>query len=231
MIRLPKQRTRITVRPADSDMAVVRQVYAAHEYDLSRFGQFRAVRDEYQGLLQNGLVPLIIDAGAYIGVSSIFFSDMFPGAAVLAIEPNRASARLCAQNTRSHANIRLIESALGGEIGRATLELSPDDGSWSATTSRSTSGEIPIVTIPQLLSLEGERSRLFIVKIDIEGFESDVFEHSTEWLDDAAAIVVEIHDWLFPGKGTSRSLFQAMAKSHRETVISGENLIFFRSSA
>ncbi len=46
--------------------------------------------------------------------------------------------------------------------------------------------------------------RLFIVKIDIEGFERDLFDRNIDWVDQAAAIIVEPHDRMLHGAGTRR---------------------------
>jgi hypothetical protein len=72
---------------------------------------------------------------------------------------------------------------------------------------------------------------LFCVKIDIEGFESDVFASNTEWLDDVTVVLVEPHDWMLPGQGSSRTMQVAMAARPFEMLISGENLIYVRLPA
>jgi hypothetical protein len=64
-----------------------------------------------------------------------------------------------------------------------------------------------------------------IVKADIEGFESDLFATVTAWIAQTCA-VVEPHDWLPPGAGTSPTLQNAMLHEDRELLISGGNLIW-----
>jgi hypothetical protein len=71
-------------------------------------------------------------------------------------------------------------------------------------------------------------ARLFIAKIDIEGFEDDLFSDNTRWVDDVEVIIIEPHDWLFPGTGTSRNFQRAISKRPFEVVISGENLVYIR---
>ena len=109
-----------------------------------------------------------------------------------------------------------------------TLDVPADHQSWTVRTERSENGDVSLVTIPDLIDAEGPGASLFLVKIDIEGFEKDVFGNATPWIDKSAATIVEIHDWLFPGEGTSRNLFRDMANLEREVLISGENLIFLR---
>jgi len=68
----------------------------------------------------------------------------------------------------------------------------------------------------------------FIAKIDIEGFESDLFSANVEWLNDVSMVIIEPHDWMLPGKKTSRSFQAAMGRHDFEIFISGENLIYIR---
>ena len=43
----------------------------------------------------------------------------------------------------------------------------------------------------------------FIVKIDIEGAEADVFASDTDWFNETPVVIVELHDWLMPKQGTA----------------------------
>jgi FkbM family methyltransferase len=219
----------VVLRPADSDMAVIRQIYGTREYDISSFPQYPRIQKRYSDLLHDRKLPLIIDAGANIGASTRFFSTEYPDALVLAIEPDPENARLCRINTASQTNTRTLQAALGGTPGRVTL-APPDDRSWSIRTERSSDGHVPVVTIPQLVAAEGIDAQLFLVKIDIEGFESDVFEDAGQWIEQPSAIIVEIHDWLFPGQLTSQSLLHAMSGVACDIMIHGENLVFIRQS-
>ena len=74
-------------------------------------------------------------------------------------------------------------------------------------------------------------SQILIVKIDIEGFESDLFSSNLDWIDETTAIVIEPHDWMIPGAGTSRTLQQAVMRGDRELLILGENLALVKRDA
>jgi hypothetical protein len=69
----------------------------------------------------------------------------------------------------------------------------------------------------------------FLAKIDIEGFESDLFSSSTDWLNNLDVLLIEPHDWLFPRKGTSRPFQKVMAEHDFEIHIIGENLVYVRA--
>lgn len=70
--------------------------------------------------------------------------------------------------------------------------------------------------------------QLFIVKIDIEGFEADLFESNLGWLDELTALFVEPHDWMFPGKRVTGPLQQALANRSFELFIGGDTLAYVR---
>ena len=69
----------------------------------------------------------------------------------------------------------------------------------------------------------------FIVKVDIEGSESDLFSESTEWVDDVPILIVELHDWLMPKQGLSRSFLQCIAHRDRDFVCFEENVFSIRN--
>lgn len=60
------------------------------------------VEGEYQSLrggIDSDFTGLIIDAGAYIGISTYWLSRMFPAATIVAIEPDHENFRLLIPNT------------------------------------------------------------------------------------------------------------------------------------
>ena len=66
------------------------------------------------------------------------------------------------------------------------------------------------------------------MKVDIEGFEADLFQGDLGWLDTAEVVIIEPHDWMMPGAGTSRNFQKAMLDRDFEMVISGENLVYLK---
>jgi len=209
-------------RPADSDLLTFWHTLGAGEYDLSKFPRHAAsVVAAYDRICRSGRTPVIVDAGANVGAASIWFSEQFPKARILAVEPDPANARICRLNTKGR-NVEVVEAAIGAKPGSVSLVSSKE--SWGVQTVRG--GDVPVVTVSQLLD-RVEGGELLITKIDIEGFESDLFAEETGWIGQVAAIFVEPHDWMLPGRGTSRSFRQAIGAEF-DMLISGENLIFVR---
>jgi len=189
----------IEVRPGDSDLETYRQVFIERQFDITDVPQGDRLRQYYLQLLDRGRLPVIIDAGANVGAAAHWFSQQFPKSSVFAIEPDKDNARLCRKNVASLGNITVVEGAIGGRHG--TVSVDPTDKSWTAQTHRVENGPgVTVYTVADIMRMAGADASLFIVKIDIEGFEADLFDHGTEWVADVAGIFIEPHDWMFPGQ-------------------------------
>ena len=68
-----------------------------------------------------------------------------------------------------------------------------------------------------------------MIKIDIEGFEEDLFSINTSWLDVFQVMIIEIHDWLIPRMATSSNLLKCLAKLNRDLIIHGENFVSIKN--
>lgn len=217
------------LRPHSSDASTIRQVFRHREYDISRFPQWPGVQQHYRELVAAGKTPLIVDAGANIGAASIWFAAAFPQAVVIAVEPDAANAAACRVNIAGHPSIRLVEAAIGAAPGFVVLS-NPGHEAWAVQTSRADApdaGGVKICTIPELVA-SVPAAELFIAKIDIEGFESDLFASGTDWVGDAKLIYIEPHDWLPTTRGSSHSFQRTMGAAGFDVLISGENLAYVR---
>jgi FkbM family methyltransferase len=214
-----------SLRPSETDLQVLRQIFIDREYDLEAFPQGKEIRQAYDDCLRRGKTPLIIDAGANAGFSARFFASAYPDARIFAVEPDPDNAELCRENTRVLPQIEVFEAAIGAQAGHVAVEHN-GEGAWAVRTRLAGSG-VPVVTINDLVSRCND-AELLIVKVDIEGFESNLFSEATEWIAQTVSVVVEPHDWMLPGSGSSRTLQQAMCDGSRDLLISGENLVFVR---
>lgn len=217
---------KVKVRCGDSDYEVVRQTLRNKEYAVPNPAVEQRIADKYQSLLSEGKVPIIVDAGANIGIASIWFNTTFPKAVVVAIEPDPENIKVLKENIADRAsNVRVVGAAIGSRPGFVALN-NPEGLSWAVQTERAESG-CPIISIDEIID-SVENGALFIVKVDIEGFENDLFSENLDWLKQAFAVFIEPHDWLLPGKYTSRSFQKAMASEVFELFLRGENLMYVR---
>lgn len=220
-ITLPlKNAGQVTVRPADSDVEVLRQVFLDREYSFSLYPPWQRVTAAYQELVAQGRTPIIVDAGANIGAASIHFRREFPKAAIVAVEPDPGNADLLRRNVEPHG-VTVLEAALGSAPGHVSVSKSKN--SWGIRTQRADQG-CPVVTMADAFAAaEGVP---WLAKIDIEGFESDVFSRNLDWLDAVYAVILEPHDWLLPG--SSESFQRAFGERQFDMMMKGENLLYSR---
>ena len=100
----------------------------------------------------------------------------------------------------------------------------PDAGHNAFRTVRSVGTEgIDVLTIDRVMK-EFDTAVPFIVKIDIEGFESDLFSSNTEWIRRFPLILIELHDWLLPGQACSQNFLKAISAENRDFVHQGETI-------
>jgi FkbM family methyltransferase len=195
------------LRLKTSDLPTLQKVWHYQEYAISLKGEPR----------------FIIDAGANIGVASIYFATKFPKAKIVAIEPEPGNFTLLEKNTKPYPNITAIRAALWNETGEVSL-FDPGRGAWAfqtRTEGAMPTGRVPAVTMDDLLRKFGMES-VDILKMDIEGAEKEVFEKSSAWIGKVGVIMIELHDRFRPG--CSRAFYLATDgfdhEQHRgETVI------------
>ncbi len=219
---------RVWIREGTSDYAVLEQIFHTEEFNISTAPQFAWIRASYDRMLQAGEVPLIIDCGANIGLSALYFALHLPKAKILGIEPARDNVELARKNTSGNPLIEIIEAAVHD---RATmLELVDPNAEKFAyrvqEASARTTTPIEAVTIAALMQRHAAKRNL-IVKVDIEGGEETLFRSNIDWLDRTDLLIAETHDWLFPGQGTSGTLFSAIAGRKFEVIQKGEYISFF----
>lgn len=171
---------------------------------------------------------VIVDAGANIGLTSVFFANRFPEAKIVAIEPEQSNYVMLKRNAAHYSNIFPVQGALWREDG--TLSLSdPGTGNWGYQTREKREGDavegsVRGMTVDKLMEQYGW-DYIDILKIDIEGSEKEVFETSASWIDRVGVIIVELHDRT--KRGCSRSVYSA-TKDFEFEWCKGETTFFVR---
>jgi FkbM family methyltransferase len=230
MLNLPGGGQRKFLFRADSvgDAGVVDQIFRAADYQIHPDARFQTLTRYATAQAADGKRPLVIDAGANIGASSVYFALQYPTGQVVAVEPEKGNADLLRRNTEG-LDIVVREAALGAEPGTAFLS-DPGHSDWGFRVGESGTVPVAVVSVREILA-EAEAARLFplICKIDIEGGEAALFAKNTEWVDRFALIVIELHDWLFPGDGNSRNFLRALASYDFDVLFRGENVFAFNN--
>ena len=64
----------------------------------------------------------------------------------------------------------------------------------------------------------------FIIKIDIKGFENNLFKPNIQWIERFPVLVIELHDWLFPKPDRSQTFLKAISGRDLDFVYYVENV-------
>lgn len=208
-----------------SDLAVINQIFQQQVYSLEGWAHKEILEKYLEKNFQNQN-PLIIDAGANMGASSVYFCNTWKNSFVVSIEPEKYNFSLLKLNTVGKS-ILPLEGAIGSAEGTLFLN-DPGHGDVGFRVSESGEYEVPVYSIKNVLDLGRKNGAApFICKIDIEGSESELFSKNTEWLNEFALIIIELHDWMLPMKGSSQSFLKAISQLDFELLHKGENLFFF----
>jgi FkbM family methyltransferase len=226
------------LRPGTTDKQVTVEVLGVKErpedppsipsYDLRRLDRGRhprkpAVIQMLANLrTRTGKKPLIVDAGANIGASPIFFLSEFPDATVIAIEPDAGNFDLLHKNVAGLA-IGCVHGAASSRPGRVRV-IDPGEGQWAYRTQAAPDGGVPCVMLNEIFHRYAATHFPWIVKVDIEGGEADLFSANTEWVEQTPVLIVEPHDWAIPNAGISRSLLKCISALNRDFIIVGEDI-------
>jgi FkbM family methyltransferase len=202
-------------------------VVRTNSSDIETFGKVIAEREYYLPELRN--VRTIIDAGANIGLASVFFAETFPGARIIALEPESSNFELLKRNTAPYPNIVCLKKALWRESGTITI-VDPGDGNWGFRTSNDDLtnvkrvDQVDCMTVLDLMK-QFDFPRIDLLKVDIEGSEKEVFADAVAWIGQVDTIVVELHDRF--KRGCSKAFYDATVDFAHE-IHKGENVFVFR---
>ena len=157
--------------------------------------------------------PLIIDAGAHLGVATHYFKHRFPHSRVLALEANPVTFALLRKNITHNGldDVRAIHAALAPEAGTIPFFTSGSDeepGAWGDSAiqqpwhegEKTAVADVPAVTLSSLLT-----EPVDLLKLDIEGLETAVLEEAASHLSPVQRVILEFHGTRRnPGNSISR---------------------------
>jgi FkbM family methyltransferase len=207
-IKIPGTGNSVTLRKNTTDIAVFKHVF---------------IREEYK--FKTELKPkFIIDAGANIGLSSIYFSNQFPEARILSIEAEKENFTILVKNTEGYPGIIPLNAGLWDK----TVTLEVVNPGYEATgfmvkeTSESNPNGFKAISVNEIIS-EYQLSEIDLIKLDIEGAEKELLTNNTEWISCTGAIIIELHDR--KKEGCSKAFLEAFGKHNFECYPFGQNFL------
>ena len=165
-----------------------------------KFGQLRRAKelaDFYDQLAQTAKPPLIVDAGASIGASALYFAFTYPKAHLVAIEPEQDNFQLLVSNT---------------------AQLPIECRCAMASAYERSAPPVTRLSINEIYSDRSQIANPFIVKLEIERCETELFFVNTEWLDRTPIIILQLQDCLIPGTKNSRAFVECVANRNRDFI-------------
>jgi FkbM family methyltransferase len=199
----------IILRGATTDSACFDKVFLDEEY-----------RSPYDHELQ-----MIVDAGANIGMATLYFSSRYPTARIVAIEPQAQNFEILQRNCAGLPNVTLVQAALWPRPEKLTIS-DHHQGAWAYSVTceptEQSIAEVPGISVDDIMR-KLKVDHIDLLKLDIEGSEREVFSANVgTWLDRVGFIIIELHDWLRPG--CAKAFYSALAAKEFRQEIRGENI-------
>jgi FkbM family methyltransferase len=208
-IRLPGYPFPIFLRPDTSDLKVFREVFLFCVYNFNI-----------------GHNPeIIVDGGANIGLSSVFFAKKYKNAKIYAVEPEGTNLGILRKNVNGYEQIVVVPAALWNRDCQLRIK-NLNENKWAFTVEDSESennGAITGISFSTLILQYHIRS-IDLLKLDIEGSERALFNANHDlWIPFIKSMIIELHDWLDPE--CSDTFVSAVANYH--TTITPVNGLFY----
>ncbi|ARK10141.2 FkbM family methyltransferase [Fibrella sp. ES10-3-2-2] len=202
--------TTFHLRPHTSDLYTFDQVFIQNQYKLNYPFEPRT----------------IIDAGANIGLSAVYFSHRFPNAQIVAVEPDKANFAQLTQNCVDYPHIQAHCAGVWSTDSHLTIINSDatNNSFQVVETTPTDPGAIPAISIASIMQQQNWPI-IDLLKVDIEGSEKEIFSTNYEsWLPQVRMLLVEVHDHM--KMGSSAAVFRATSQYNFSFDMKHENLIF-----
>jgi FkbM family methyltransferase len=178
----------IHLRLGNSDFTVLEEVFA--------IGVYKRVKD-----WELPDKPKIIDLGANIGMSTLYFDSLYPQCRIVAVEPDETNCRLIHKNCRRlirEGRLHVHRSFISEKDGVAGLETRSGQRArqaWGFTKVDIIDDchpAVPCISMPTLMDIGGIK-RIDLLKCDIEGSERKLFRQCGQWIQTVNHLIVETH--------------------------------------
>lgn len=203
----------IHLRKNTSDIPTFHKVFSFKEYDIKQL--------DFEP-------EVVIDAGANIGLFSIFIKNKFPNSKVIAIEPDIENYELMKKNFIEYENIISLNQGLWKNTALLKAHDKFNQGKWAIVVEEVEDikdSNVEGISVLEVMK-QHQLSKIDVLKIDIETSEKFLFEENyEEWLSKVRMIIIEFHDWIVPG--TAQPVLKAINESFPKYsfYMKGENAI------
>jgi FkbM family methyltransferase len=182
-LRLRIDSTVFPFRMRQSDVFVLEEILLQRQYDLRT---------------PPGPAPTIIDAGANIGLTVLWFLAQYPDAVIHAFEPAPDNYRLLRANVAPFERVSTAPVAVGAAASDVVLHLA-SHGAMHSLKDQADEGQgaitVGCIALGSYLAAQGIE-RVDLLKMDVEGSELDLLVGLGDRLDSVRTLVGEMHETL-----------------------------------
>ncbi len=133
----------------------------------------------------------LVDLGANIGLTSLWFAHRYGCKVIIAVEPSPDNAQLVRRNLLgNNLQADIIEAAVGPSDGTAFFEDSADSNMGRVTGA---GRAVPMVSMNTVLKKLPAGVDVDVVKMDIEGGEGPLLAGDLAWLGRVKSVIAEFH--------------------------------------
>ncbi len=228
------------VRLDSADPFIFDEVFNAQIYSLDNTRIGNKIGEIYQGLSE-GHVPLILDLGANVGYASVYYAKRYPRSFIVSTECEENNFKFLRRNTESFPNILALHAAIDSESGRRVYVTDRDDESTTSIyrscrfvvrpSHSPLAGETRPIETCTVDDLVAHAKKLqpdivpFLCKVDIEGYEKQLFSQNTDWLEPFHVLIGEGHDHVFPGEKTAHGMLRSAIKYGFDVMAYSSNFL------
>jgi FkbM family methyltransferase len=184
---------------------------------------FRASWTEY---LRQETAPLIVDVGANAGIFTHLLWWLKQDAEIIAFEPlPRMNLKIQDWSKRTRANLKLFQFAVSDRCGSGTFCAEADNdtsASLQLVNDNRIGFQIKTVTLDSVLP---DRP-IFLIKIDVEGFEPQVLDGAQRAIHNTRFLLIEAHS-----KSAHSKLIEKLGPEWRSEKVGSSDYFFYRIKA
>jgi FkbM family methyltransferase len=199
-VRLRMHRSTVSLRFRQQDIYVIGEILHDRAYRIQS---------------QLPARPVIVDAGANIGMAALWLASRYPDAELYCFEPESRCFALLQHNLRQLPRARCKRSALGACTGEVSLFVSANGSVHSVfeTGAPACVEAVPCARLGDYLE-QNRIERVDLLKVDVEGSEMAILQGLDEHIERVGVIVGELHERL-----VDQAAFYGFLRQHGFRVV------------
>jgi len=138
-------------------------------------------------------MPVVLDVGANAGLFTHMIWELRPDATIIAVEPlPRMAEKIGQWQNRTNAHVSIYNTAVSNFTGTADFFITDDrdtSASLAAVSPHHKPVKVPVTTLDSI----APDKPISVMKVDVEGFECDVFDGAQRTVANSSFIIAEAH--------------------------------------